>query len=443
MKKVKVRRGLKIPLHGSVKNKEFDHIVPKFVGILADDYFSLKPKFLVKEGDSVAKGDPLFEDKTNPGFFVRSPVCGTVNSINRGEKRALVSVILENDKNASETPVTFRRSGNVSRDLNAAGLWDSFRERPFNRVPAIDAKPDHVFINACKTDVLELEPTDLIINNLDDFIRGIETIQKLTTNKIILCGSKYLPFGYFHKFDLSQRIIEGKFPSGNSSLHIQHIQPMKKSEKTWTIGWQDVLRIGKSMNTGKICHEKYVSVCGPACIEPKLVKTVPGANLEELSAGNSKDNSRRVSGSLLYGSHGDNYSDFLGRYSNQLSLVSDERKATFFNWLKFGFKDHSNSNVFFSSILKPKKFSFDTNINGGYRAIVPIGVFDEVNPFDIDPTLFLKSLAIADLVALRELGIFDLVAEDMAIFSYVCPSKYDYVALFNECMEMIWKEETS
>ena len=61
-----------------------------------------------------------------------------------------MSVILENDKNANEELVTFRRSGNVSRDLNAAGLWDSFRERPFNRVPAIDAKPDHVFINACK-----------------------------------------------------------------------------------------------------------------------------------------------------------------------------------------------------------------------------------------------------------------------------------------------------
>ena len=74
---------------------------------------------------------------------------------------------------------------------------------------------------------------------------------------------------------------------------------------------------------------------------------------------------------------------------------------------------------------------------------MPIGVFDEINPFDIDPTLFLKSLAIGDLVALRELGIFDLASEDMAVFSYVCPSKYDYVALFNSCMEEIWKEESS
>ena len=46
-------------------------------------------------------------------------------------------------------------------------------------------------------------------------------------------------------------------------------------------------------------------------------------------------------------------------------------------------------------------------------------------------------------MALRELGIFDLTSEDMGIFSYVCPSKYDYVALFNDWIEEIWKEESS
>ena len=108
-----------------------------------------------------------------------------------------------------------------------------------------------------------------------------------------------------------------------------------------------------------------------------------------------------------------------------------------------GDKNFSNSNVFLSSILEPDNFNFDTNINGGYRAIVPIGAFDEVNPFEIDPTIFLKSLAIGDLVALRELGLFDLAEEDMGIFSYVCPSKYDYVALFKDCIDDIWKEENS
>ena len=174
-----------------------------------------------------------------------------------------------------------------------------------------------------------------------------------------------------------------------------------------------------------------------------MLLTGAGASMEELTAGIAKEPVRRISGSAIYGFYGDSYTDFLSRYANQVTLISDDPKATFFNWLKPGSKDHSNSNVFLSSIFKPKIYNFDTNTNGGYRAIVPIGVFDEINPYDIDPTLFLKSLAIGDLVALRELGIFDLISEDMAIFSYVCPSKYDYVALFNSCMEEIWKEENS
>ena len=214
-------------------------------------------------------------------------------------------------------------------------------------------------------------------------------------------------------------------------------------KKTWKISWQDIIRIGKYISTESYCFEKYVSVTGSACIEPKLLKTVSGASLTELTAGNTNKESRLISGSALYGTSGDSYTNYLTRYSDQVTIISDERKANLFNWLKLGEKDHSATNVFLSSITKPEKFDFDTNVNGGYRAIVPIGVFDEVNIFDIDPTLFLKSLAIVDLVALRELGIFDLIPEDMSVFSYVCPSKYDYVALFKDCIDDIWKEENS
>ena len=145
----------------------------------------------------------------------------------------------------------------------------------------------------------------------------------------------------------------------------------------------------------------------------------------------------------MHGRSGDSYSDFLTRYANQISIVSDEREATFFNWLKLGEKDHSNSNVFLSSILEPENFKFDTNINGGYRAIVPIGAFDEIKSFRNRSNNLLKIISnwrsscsqrIRFLISLRKIW---------RIFSYVCPSKYDYVALFNDCMEMIWKEETS
>ena len=432
-----MKGGLDVPLHGSVKNNNLDTIYTKFSAVLADDYFGLKPKILVREGDHVLKGAPLLEDKTNPGFTVNSPVNGVIHEINRGEKRALVSIVINKTNDDS---VAFDESNNKLENLRNASLWDSFRERPFNRVPNINTRPDFLFINACKADGLEASPNQILEVEAENFLAGIKFLVDALGCEINLCSYSNI---YIGELDVNQYVVEGKYPAGNSSIHIQNIKPLTKNTKTWTINWQDVVRIGNSVKSGNFCFDKYVSICGPACEEPKIVKTNLGANMEELTAGTLSTNLRKVSGSLLYGRSGDSYSDYLTRYSNQISLVSDERKATFFNWLQPGLENHSNSNVFLSSFLKPEKFNFDTNINGGYRAIVPIGVFDEVNPYEIDSTLFLKSLAIGDLVALRELGIFDLSDEDMSIFSYVCPSKYDYVALFNDCMEMIWKEETS
>ena len=432
-----MKGGLDVPLHGSVKNNNLDTIYTKFSAVLADDYFGLKPKILVREGDHVLKGAPLLEDKTNPGFTVNSPVNGVIHEINRGEKRALVSIVINKTNDDS---VAFDQSNNKLENLRNASLWDSFRERPFNRVPNINTRPDFLFINACKADGLEASPNQILEVEAENFLAGIKFLVDALGCEINLCSYSNI---YIGELDVNQYVVEGKYPAGNSSIHIQNIKPLTKNTKTWTINWQDVVRIGNSVKSGNFCFDKYVSICGPACEEPKIVKTNLGANMEELTAGTLSTNLRKVSGSLLYGRSGDSYSDYLTRYSNQISLVSDERKATFFNWLQPGLENHSNSNVFLSSFLKPEKFNFDTNINGGYRAIVPIGVFDEVNPYEIDSTLFLKSLAIGDLVALRELGIFDLSDEDMSIFSYVCPSKYDYVALFNDCMEMIWKEETS
>ena len=432
-----MKGGLDVPLHGSIKNNNLDKTYTKFSAVLADDYFGFKPKILVREGDQVSKGAQLLEDKTNPGFTINSPVNGEIHEINRGEKRALVSIVI---KKTNDNSIAFDQASNKIENLKNASLWDSFRERPFNRVPNVNTKPDFLFINACKVDGLEVSPNQILEGENENFLAGIKYLIEAFDCEVNLCSYSNI---YVGNLAINQYVVEGKYPAGNSSIHIQNIKPLTKNTKTWTMNWQDVVRIGNSVKSGNFCFDKYISICGPACDEPKVVKTNLGANMEELTAGMLSSNLRRVSGSLLFGRSGDSYSDYLTRYSNQISLVSDERKATFFNWLKPGLENHSNSNVFLSSFLKPEKFNFDTNINGGYRAIVPIGVFDEVNPFDIDPTLFLKSLAIGDLVALRELGIFDLAEEDMGIFSYVCPSKYDYVALFNDCMEMIWKEETS
>ena len=102
MKEIKLKGGLNVPLFGSVEKFKVEDLEPKFIGILSEDYFGLKPKFLASEGDQVRVGQPIIEDKTNHGFKIVSPVSGVISSVNRGEKRALISVEIENDKTNEE-----------------------------------------------------------------------------------------------------------------------------------------------------------------------------------------------------------------------------------------------------------------------------------------------------------------------------------------------------
>ena len=178
-----MKGGLNVPLHGSVNNFNIDSINTKFSAVLSDDYFGLKPKILTREGDAVNQGDPLFEDKTNPGFYVRSPVSGAIDSINRAEKRALVSVVV---KRTNHDPVPFAKSESMTDQLNNAGHWDSFLERPFNRVPQLGTQPDYMFINACKKDVLEADPTNVISEEIDAFTIGLDCLKELTKQKVYL-----------------------------------------------------------------------------------------------------------------------------------------------------------------------------------------------------------------------------------------------------------------
>ena len=263
-----MKGGLDVPLHGSVKNNNLDTNYTQFSAVLADDYFGLKPKILVREGDLVAKGDPLLEDKTNPGFTVNSPVNGEIQEINRGEKRALVSIVINKTNDDSEA---FDQTSNKLENLINASLWDSFRERPFNRVPNINTKPDFLFINACKVDGLEASPNQILEVENENFLAGLKYLLDALGCEINLCSYSNI---YLGDLDVNQYVIEGKYPAGNSSIHIQNIKPLTKNTKTWTINWQDVVRIGNSVTSGNFCFDKYVSVCGPACDEPKVIKQI-------------------------------------------------------------------------------------------------------------------------------------------------------------------------
>ena len=100
----------------------------------------------------------------------------------------------------------------------------------------------------------------------------------------------------------------------------------------------------------------------------------------------------------------------------------------------------SVSRAFLSTLTRGRRFAFTTSTHGSRRAIVPIGLYEQVLPMDLLPTPLLRALVMQDVERAEELGCLELDEEDLALCSFVCPSKLDYGASLREVLTTIEAE---
>jgi Na+-transporting NADH:ubiquinone oxidoreductase subunit A len=436
---IKISKGLDLPISGLPINTISDEPKVSSVALLSNDFIGMKPTMLVKEGETVKAGQKIFEDKKNNGVYFTSPAGGIVKDINRGDKRRFLSI--EIDIKDIEEFVNFDMDDSVDQIKDClinSGLWNAFRTRPFNRTPGINEIPDAVFINCCDSNPLSIDPYEIILLNKTEFDEGLNVLTNFFSCNINLCYQN-------DNFDTSVEKInyyqfKGPHPSGLSSTHISNIYPVNLNRKVWTINYQDIISIGYLKQNNEIRTLKYISLAGPSVYEPSLIKVRIGGNIDEITAGKIEPNSRIISGSVLHGHKSEGVMNYLGYYDSQISVIADEVNNIFMNWLMPGSSLHSKLNVFLSSFIKPEKFTFNTSIGGGNRAIVPISSYEEVIPMDILVTQLLKALVVSDIDMAIDLGMLELVPEDLALCSYVCPSKYDYSSILMDNLNKLYLE---
>ena len=437
---IKISKGLDLPISGKPDISITDEPKISSVSLLANDFVGMKPTMLVKENDEVKVGEKLFEDKKNPGIFFTAPAGGLIKSINRGDKRKFLSIEIEISQNEEFIDFDMGSSQDeIKNTLINSGLWNVFRTRPFNRTPNISSSPEALFINCCDTNPLSVDPYEIINIEKDSFDKGLETIKQLFDCDIHLTYQN-------NNFDntlsgINYHQFTGPHPAGLVGTHISKIHPVNLNSKVWTANFQDIISIGYLKKNKKIKTTKIISLGGPAVFEPSLIKVRHGSNLDEITAGKIEDNSRVISGSVLHGHESEGVMKYLGYYDSQVSVIPDEVNEIFLNWLMPGSSLHSKLNVFISSFIKPKKYIFNTSIGGGNRAIVPISSYEEVVPMDILVTQLLKSLVVSDIEMAIDLGMLELVPEDLSLCSYVCPSKYDYSSILMDNLNKLYLEQ--
>lgn len=442
-----MNKGLDLPIKGEPAQRiDFGGEISR-VAVIGSDFIGLKPTMLVKEGDTVKCGDALFEDKKNPGVIITAPASGVVKEINRGEKRVLVSVVIDvkDDKSISfrkvdESELVTLSEDQVRQKLQKSGLWSAFRSRPYGKIPAIDSIPNSIFVTAIDTNPLSSDPAVVINEYKADYLNGLRILSRFGVT-VYVCQAAVAKLPDANIQTVKTAHFKGPHPAGLPSTHIHCIDPVNVDKTVWHIGYQDVIATGKLFTTGKLYNKRIVALGGPMVNSPRLLETCIGADISEFLNGRTISGEKRiVSGSVFNGHIAEDNTAYLGRYDNQISVLREDRARQLFGWITPGLKKFSAINVFVSSLFKNKRFDITTSQNGSPRAIVPIGVFEKVMPLDILPTPLLKALLVKDSDSAQQLGCLELVEEDLALCSFVDPGKHDFGPVLRSNLTQIERE---
>lgn len=445
---IKIRRGLDLPISGAPEQAISDGSRVRSVAVIGFDYHGMKPTMAVQAGDRVKLGQLLFIDKKTEGVRFTAPAAGVVSAINRGEGRVLQSVVIDIEGDEAETFVSYAPSqlGGLSfeevRDnLNNAGLWAALRTRPFSKSPALDSRPHAIFVTAMDTNPLAANPELIIREHAEDFANGVTVLSRLTEGKVYVCkaGGADIPAPASSQVVVSE--FSGPHPAGNAGTHMHILDPVSLSRVAWSIGYQDVIAIGKLFTSGRLYNERVVSLAGPQVEKPRLVRTLLGADLQQLTAGELKAGDNRIiSGSVFGGRNAAGPVSYLGRFHNQVSVLLEGRERPMLHYLRPGFDFFSVMGIYVSKLFSGKKFSFTTTTGGSERAMVPVGSYERVMPLDILPTHLLRSLIVSDTDTAQQLGCLELDEEDLALCTFVCPGKYEYGPILRDNLTLIEKE---
>ena len=447
---VSIHKGLDIRLQGLAEKQL--KILPnsRIICISPLDFHGLNPKLLVKEGDSVKIGDPLFFDKTNEALQFVTPASGTVKSIIRGEKRKILQVLIETNenqeyKNGSAEDVSKLSSEELKTKMLACGLWPFIKQRPIDVIADQNQEPKAIFVSAFDSSPLAPDYNFILEGREEDLQTGFNALCLLTKGKVHLnidAKNDSALFSNIKGVEINK--FAGKHPAGNVGTQIHHIDPINKGEFIWTINIQDLVIIGNYFNTGKLNARRTIALSGSEVSEPQYYNVLIGTNLDGILKGKVKGNHVRfISGNVLTGDQ-KQQNDYLGYYHNQITVIPEGDNYKFFltkGWLGLGFDKFSNSRLFPTFLLpKSKQFVLDTNTNGEERAFVVTGELERVFPFDIFPMQLVKAAMTKDIDGMENLGIYEVAPEDFALCEYVCTTKINIQDEIRKGLDIVAEE---
>lgn len=442
----KIKKGLNINLIGEAE-KTITGLKNNQFAIKPVDFNGVFPKMLVKEGDAVKAGTPIFFDKYRDYIQFTSPVSGKIKEIKRGPKRLLLEVKIEADDKqemvdfGAGDPNSLEREAIIEK-LRISGVWPFIRQRPYSVIADPKDEPKAIFISAF--DSAPLAPdNDLIIHGQGDiFQTGLDALAKLTPGKVHLNIDADVTHSkvFTNAKNVQINAFSGPHPAGNVGVQINKIDPINKGETVWYLYPQDVLMIGRLFKTGNFDATRVIALTGSEVLNPKYYKTYVGASIESLVKNNVTDVKKRyISGNVLTGNKVA-LDGYVGAYHTHVTVIPEGDYYEFFGWALPGLNKFSMSKAFPAWLFKNRKYRLDTNLHGGPRALVMTGQYEKVFPMDIYPMQLIKAIMVEDIDLMEQLGIYEVDEEDFALCEVIDTSKTNIQEIVRKGIDLMRKE---
>ncbi|MBQ7878910.1 MAG: Na(+)-translocating NADH-quinone reductase subunit A [Bacteroidaceae bacterium] len=443
---VKISKGLDINLKGAPEATFTSVQSAKYYALMPADFTRVTPKVVVAPEDVVKAGDTLFVDKNAPELRFVSPVSGKVVAVNRGERRRVLSIVVESDGKFESVDYKAKdvfslSAEEVKNNLLAAGLFAFIRQRPYDVIAAPTDTPRAIFVSTFDSKPLAVDFEVALKGNEEDFQVGLDALSRIAP-LFLNVGAKQTSVALNVAKNVTTTVFKGPHPAGNVGVQINHIAPVNKGEVVWTVGAEEVIFIGRLFNKGKIDFTRTVALAGSEVKNPSYSKVVLGAQVSTLIDGrlDNTNELRIIDGNVLTGKK-IAADGFLGAFSTEVTVIPEVMGGDeMFGWIAPRFSMFSTSRSYFSWLFPKRKYTIDARIKGGERHMIMSNEYDKVFPMDIYPEYLIKAIITGNIDKMEELGIYEVAPEDFALCEFVDSSKLELQRIVREGLDKLRAE---
>ena len=442
---IETHKGLDIQLAGKASEKKTKLGVVSDYALVPDDFTGIVPKVVVKEGDHVLAGDPLFVNKNFPEVRFASPVSGIVEAVVRGDRRKVLCVKVKADDSQEYRDFGSKNvdslDGNGVRSLLLeAGLFGYINQLPYAVSTTPDTTPKAIFVSAFRDMPLAGDFDFEVKGQETDFQTGITALSKIAQVNVGI-SSKSQNETLRNLKDATVTAWQGPCPAANVGVHVNHLCPVNKGEVVWTVDPVAVIFIGRLLNTGKVDLRRTIAVAGSEVVEPHYVDALVGTPLKAILEGNAREGAVRIiNGNPLTGRK-DSLDGYLGAHTSEVTVIPEGNDADeMLGWIMPRLGHFSANRSYFSWLLGKRDYKLDARVKGGKRNMIMSGEYDKVLPMDIYGEYLIKAIIAGDIDKQEQLGIYEVAPEDFAVAEFVDSSKLELQSLVRKGLDTLRKE---